>query len=140
MARANKNESKTTNTKKTVKAAETVVEAPAEVKEAAAKVPAAVEAPAEKKTAVKKTTRKTTAAKKPAEKKETAAKTVKKTAVKANIFIQYLGAEVSYADLVEKAKADSGVEAPSTVNIYVKPEENMVYYVVDDKVGGYQLA
>lgn len=141
MAKSNKNAPKATDTKKIVETAETPVEAvEVPVAAEAVEVPAAVEAKAEKKTPAKKTAKKTAAAKKPAEKKETAAKTSRKSAAKTNIFIQYLGAEVSSADLVEKAKADSGVEAPKTVNIYVKPEENMVYYVVDDKAGEYQLA
>lgn len=141
MAKSNKNAPKAADTKKIVETAETPVEAvEVPVAAEAVEVPAAVEAKAEKKTPAKKAAKKTAAAKKPAEKKETAAKTSRKSAAKTNIFIQYLGAEVSSADLVEKAKADSGVEAPKTVNIYVKPEENMVYYVVDDKAGEYQLA
>ncbi len=56
-----------------------------------------------------------------------------------NIVIQQGGAEISTAELVEKAKAESGVKVPKSVNIYVKPEENMVYYVVDDKKGSFSL-
>lgn len=104
----------------------------------------AVEAPAEetpkektaKKPAAKKTATKKADEKKPAEKKPS----TRKTAPKTNLFIQYQGAEVSYADLVEKAKADAGVDAPKNINLYVKPEDNMVYYVIDEKVGGFVLA
>ena len=42
----------------------------------------------------------------------------------------------STAVLVEKAKADSGVKAPKTVDIYVRPEINMVYYVIDGETFG----
>lgn len=104
----------------------------------------AVEVPAEeapkektaKKPAAKKTATKKADEKKPAEKKPS----TRKTAPKTNLFIQYQGAEVSYADLVEKAKADAGVDAPKNINLYVKPEDNMVYYVIDEKVGGFVLA
>ncbi|MDE6774827.1 MAG: hypothetical protein K2J37_00745 [Ruminococcus sp.] len=136
MARPRKNAVKSADTNKAVDTVEITAESNVETVE----VPAAEEAETGKKTAAKKTTKKTAADKKQAEKKETAEKTTRKSAVKANIFIQYLGAEVSSADLVEKAKTDSGVKSPKTVNIYVKPEENMVYYVVDDKSGSYQLA
>ncbi len=111
----------------TVVEAAPVVEAPAEevAKETAAKKPAA-----------KKTSAKKSAEKKPVEKKAS----TRKTAPKTNLFIQYQGAEVSYADLVEKAKSDAGVDAPKNINLYVKPEDNMVYYVIDEKVGGFVLA
>ncbi len=89
--------------------------------------------PAAKKTAEKKTTEKKTAPKKAAE---------KKTAPKTNLFIQYQGVELSYADLIERVKADSGIDSPKSVNLYVKPEDNMVYYVVNEneKVGGFVIA
>ena len=112
----------------------------AEVKEEAKAVEAVVEAaPAEeapKKIAAKKPAAKKAVAKKPAEKKTS----TRKTAPKTNLFIQYQGAELSYADLIERAKADAGVDAPKTINLYVKPEDNMVYYVVDEKVGGFVIA
>ena len=100
-----------------------------------------------KKPAVKKTAEKKPAAKKTAEKK-TAEKPVekktssRKTAPKTNLFIQYQGVELSYADLIERVKADSGIDSPKSVNIYVKPEDNMVYYVVNEneKVGGFVIA
>ncbi|MCD7810791.1 MAG: DUF6465 family protein [Ruminococcus sp.] len=101
--------------------ADAAIEAAAkEVKDEAVK-----KAPAKRTTAAKKTTttKRSTAAKKTAE----------------NIVIQQGGAEISTAELVEKAKAESGVKAPKSVNIYVKPEENMVYYVVDDEKGSFSL-
>ena len=117
----------------------------AEVKE---EVTAVVEATAEEATP-KKTTSKRTAAKKTAEKKSAektaekkprAKRTTAKAETQTNLFIQYQGAELSYADLIERAKADAGVKSPATVNLYVKPEDNMVYYVVDEKDGGFTLA
>ena len=91
-----------------------------------------------KKPAAKKTTEKKTAEKKTAPKKAAE----KKTAPKTNLFIQYQGVELSYADLIERVKADSEIDSPKSVNLYVKPEENMVYYVVNEneKVGGFVIA
>ena len=133
MARPRKNADKRADINKTVEiSAESTVET--------VEVPVAEEAETDKKTSERKTTKKTTTAKKQSEKKETTEKITRKSVAKANIFIQYLGTEVSSADLVEKAKTDSGVKSPKTVNIYVKPEENTVYYVVDDKSGSYKLA
>lgn len=122
----------------------------AEVKEEikaveAAPVKEAIEVAAE--TAPVKEAEKKTAEKKPSGRKSAAKKTetapkkaAAKTAVQTNLFIQYQGAELSYADLIERAKSDAGVKSPKSVNLYVKPEDNMVYYVVDEKVGGFVLA
>lgn len=117
-------------------AAETAVTAEKTVVETEKK-PTAKKA-SSKKPSVKKTAEKKSAEKKPAEKKTS----TRKTAPKANLFIQYQGAELSYADLIERAKADAGIDAPKSINLYVKPEDNMVYYVINDgeKVGGFVLA
>lgn len=113
----------------------------AEVKEEVKAVEAAPAAEAPKKeTAAKKTPAKKTAVKKEAAKKTPAKKEAAKAEAQVNLFIQFNGTEVSYNDLIEKAKADAGVKSPKTVNIYVKPEDNMVYYVVNEKDGGFALA
>lgn len=124
--------------KEEVKVAEVAVEATVETAPAEeAPVITTVEKPTTKKSASKKTTEKKTTEKKPVEQKTT----TRKTTSKVNLFIQYQGNEVSYADLIEKAKADAGVKSPKNINLYVKPEDNMVYYVIDDeKVGGFVLA
>ena len=113
------------------KTAETkVVEtaAPVEEKKAAKKAPAAKK-PAEKKA---------TAAKKPAEKKPAAKKTA--AAVDSKVVIQALGSEVNTADLVAKATKASGVKTVKKVDVYVKPEVNKVYYVVNgDTFGDFDL-
>ena len=105
------------------KAVETA--APAEEKKTAA-----AKKPAEKKAA---------AAKKPAEKKATAAKkpaAKKPVAEERKVVIQYNGAEVAGTDLVDKAKADAGVKSAKSVVVYVRPEINKVYYVIDDNTFG----
>ena len=92
----------------------------------------AVETPAvEKKAPAKKA-----AAKKPAAKKTT---TTKSSAVKSNVYVEYLGAQISSSDLIEKAKKASGVKSPKEINVYVKPEDNKVYYVVDTTAGDFEL-
>lgn len=124
------------------KAAEVKEEVTAVV-EAVAEAPAEEAAPkkaASKRAAAKKTAEKKSAEKKTAAKNTAAKKTTTKAEMQANLFIQYQGSELSYADLIERAKADAGVKAPKSVNLYVKPEDNMVYYVVDDKDGGFVLA
>lgn len=123
---------KTAEVKNEVKAASAVVKETATVKE---------EAP--KKTAAKKTTR-TATKKTAAPKKETAAKktTATKTAkaAVANVYIQQNGNEVATETLVEKAKAAEGVKNAKSIDIYVRPEINMVYYVIDgEKFGNFEL-
>ena len=81
--------------------------------------------------------KKATAAKKPAAKKEAAT-----TEVKTNIVLQYGDRSVTYDTIVTNAKNnykyDMGgdVDAMKKLSVYVKPEENAAYYVVDDKVQG----
>ncbi|MBD5523638.1 MAG: hypothetical protein HDR04_04315 [Lachnospiraceae bacterium] len=101
-----------------------------------------------KKTAKKTTTRKTTAKKAPAkktaaEKKTTAKKeTVKKEAVKATFNLQFAGKSYTTEDLVKIAKdvwkydLNQKVGDFKTVELYVKPEENVVYYVINGDVTG----
>ncbi len=129
-----------------VKAVEAVVEA-APVAEVA---PVAEEAPAEeavkaekapeKKTPAKRGAAKKAAAKKTAEKPAAKKTAAKKTAASTELFIQYQGIQVSYGELVEKAKAFAGVADPKSVSIYVKPEDYKVYYVIDeDNIGDFAL-
>lgn len=132
-------------TKKTAETAavETAVKAAETAAETAVKTEAAAPAAEEKKAPAKKAAAKTPADKKPAAKKTAAKAPAKKTAAKAaveTVFIQQNGAEVSAADLITKAKADAGVKAPAKVDVYVRPEINMVYYVIDgEKFGNFEL-
>ncbi|MCM1132568.1 MAG: DUF6465 family protein [Ruminococcus flavefaciens] len=130
-------------------AEEAPVEAPAPVEE---KAPAEEKKPASKKSTAKKTTAKKTATKKTTAKKTTKKeapvevapvaeeKPAKKTASRkasVNVFFQYQGMES--AELVNKAKEISGVKSPKSVNIYIKPEDNKVYFTVDDTAGSFDL-
>ncbi len=91
----------------------------------------------EKKTTVKETVAKTAEKVKTAAKK-TAAKTADK---KAEVTIQYLGREVAEADVIKRvveAYKASAEKAPAIkkLQVYIKPEENAAYYVVNDTVTG----
>lgn len=66
-----------------------------------------------------------------------AAPAAKKTAVNEEIYVQFGNNEVLTKDIVEKVKkayVAEGHKADSIqdVRVYVKPEENMVYYVVNN--------
>ena len=56
------------------------------------------------------------------------------------IFLQFSGFEFSDSELIEKVKADyiatTGKKIFKNVKLYVKPEEMMVYYVVNEKYLG----
>lgn len=138
MAIAKKTETKATVEKEAVKAAEK------EPAKAAAPVTPATKAPVEKASAEKATAE---AEKKAPAKKEAAKKTAapkkeaapKKTAAKestAKLFIQYEGREILADELVEEAKKafvneGNKVSDIKTIEVYVKPEENAAYYVVN---------
>lgn len=91
------------------------------------------------KTAAKKTTAKKTAAKTTAKKT-----TTRKAATKPNVMIeiQYSYKHISNDELVQKSldnyqydlKGDS--TKVKKLSIYVKPQEDKAYYVVDDKISG----
>lgn len=117
-----------TKTTETVKAATaaTVTAEPAEL----AKTPAAEKA-TEKKTPEKKAPAKKTTAKKTTTKKTTA-----KKEIKVSTFVQYYGKQVEEKEIianVKKAWTGSGKKVGDikTMELYIKPEENAVYYVVN---------
>ena len=124
----------------------TVTKAPAqeEVKAPAAEVKAAapaaeVQAPEVKKEAPKKvTTAKKAAEPKKAPARRTAAK--KAAEVETSVYVQYAGREVTVKELVAEAKsayiaAGHKEEDIKTIDVYVKPEENAAYYVVNGSDG-----
>ena len=103
-------------TKKTV--AETKAVKETEVKAEAAKV--------EKKAPAKKAAAKKAPAKKAAAKKE-------------NVVVQFAGKEFDVDAVVEAAKADykaNNKGAVRSLNVYIKPEDNAAYYVVNSKAEG----
>ncbi len=119
-----KTEEKTVEAKKTettAKAAEDTAKAEKVAKKAAAT----------KKTATKTTTAKKTATKKKAEEKETMTN---------HVFIQTNYSEIVADDVIKKAleayKAEGNKAKVNNINVYIKPEENAAYYVVNDTVAG----
>lgn len=116
---------------------ETKVEAAKEVKAAPAKKVA------EKKETVKKEVAKKAPAKKETVKKETTKKAAtKKAEVKADVQIQFSGKAYTVDELVKIAKDvwkyDLGKKEADfkTVELYVKPEECLTYYVINGEVSG----
>ncbi len=136
-------------TKKTTTKAEPVTTTTAKtstVKEAPAKTP--VEAPVkeeakttEKAAAKKTTTRKTTTAK-TTTRKTTTRKTAAKKAAAPNteVYIQFWGKEVYAKDVVENIKKiwtdemGKKLEELEDLKVYIKPEENGAYYVINNEI------
>lgn len=120
----------------------------AELKTSTAKPTTEKEAPAKKTTTVKAavkgtvkkaTTRKTTV------RKTTVRKTASKKAVSLNteVYVQWLGKEVSEKDIVDSIKKiwteEMGKkEADLTdLKIYIKPEDNGAHYVINNDITGF---
>ncbi len=139
-----KTEIKETGKNVTKAPAKTEVKAPvkAEVKteiKTETTVPKAEEVKAEVKAEVKEEAKKTPAKKEPA-KKATPAKAAK-AEIKTALYVQFAGNEVTEADIIDKVKAAYVAEghkesAIKEINLYVKPEEYAVYYVINDKAIG----
>ena len=119
-----------TETKTAVKEAEKAPVAKAEVK---TPVKAEVKKPAAKKETAKKETAKKAPAKKPA---------AKKAELKSEISVQFGGKSYSQEELLKIAKDvwkyDLKQKAAdlTSVELYVKPEESMVYYVMNKETTG----
>ena len=126
-------------------AAETALDAKTEEKKAVEKKPvekkAAEKKPVEKKVAEKKPVEKKIVEKKPVEKKTAAKKVVEKAVSPANIVLQFGDQEGSLSTLEEKIRAkfvNEGHRAGNikTLDVYVKPEDGMAYYVINGKITG----
>lgn len=98
--------------------ADTVSENVAEIATAAEKKPAA---------------KKTASAKKETIKKDTVSK---KSDFESKVVIQANGSESSADDLVKKAVEAADVKTVKRVDVYVRPEINKVYYVINGDVLG----
>lgn len=139
-----KTEIKETGKNVTKAPAKTEVKAPvkAEVKteiKTETTVPKAEEVKAEVKAEVKEEAKKAPAKKAPA-KKATPVKEAK-AEIKTALYVQFAGNEVTEADIIDKVKAAYVAEghkesAIKEINLYVKPEEYAVYYVINDKAIG----
>ena len=107
--------------------------ATARVAKAAAETVKEVAEKAEEKTEAVKAEVKKAAAKKAPAKKDT---------VKESVYLQYLGKEINQADLMNQVKdiwtkqLKNKAADLKSIALYIKPEENMVYYVINDDVTG----
>lgn len=65
--------------------------------------------------------------------------------MKSTFYIEYYGKQIDEATLIKEAKAiwtKAGHKAAElkSLNLYVKPEENMAYYVFnDDETGSFSI-
>lgn len=113
---------------------------PAEVKAAVkAEEEKVVEKAAEVKETVKETVR--SAAKKTAQKKTTRKTTTKKEASSTEVFVEFYGQQSSVESVEERVKAAFVAEGHKagtikSLKIYLKPEEQAAYYVINDKFAG----
>lgn len=61
----------------------------------------------------------------------------KRTAApKVTVYVQHQGREISVEETVAAVKADWTGETIKTLELYVKPEDNAAYYVVNGAEGG----
>ena len=113
---------------------------PAEVKAAVkAEEEKVVEKAAEVKETVKATVK--TAAKKTAQKKTTRKTTTKKEASSTEVVVEFYGQQSSVESVEERVKAAFVAEGHKagtikSLKIYLKPEEQAAYYVINDKFAG----
>lgn len=96
----------------------------------------------EKKVTESKTTESKETEKKPATKKTAVKRTVKKAEEKIEeVFVQFAEQEINAKDALERAKQvyiSEGHRESSikSIRLYIKPEEHMAYYVINDKIAG----
>lgn len=95
----------------------------------------------EVKAEVKEEAKKAPAKKEPAKKAPAKKATPAKAEIKTALYVQFAGNEVTEADIIDKVKAAYVAEghkesAIKEINLYVKPEEYAVYYVINDKAIG----
>ena len=68
------------------------------------------------------------------------AEAAKAADLKPSVYVQYQGAEIEVGALLEAAKADFHSEKKRTritdLKLYVKPEEQTAYYVINEKFEG----
>lgn len=121
----------------------TEVKKPEEVKTPEVKAPE-VKKETSKKAPAKKAAAKKTTVKKAADKSAAVKKEVKKE-VKASICLQYDGKSYSNEDFMKMAKdvwefdLKKAAADLNSIELYVKPEENIVYYVMNDIEGSFYI-
>ena len=78
--------------------------------------------------------------------KKAAAKTAEKkdvkTEVKSSVYVEYGSGQIDVKNILQDviaANSAEGGEAPKSVEIYIKPEENAAYYVINGKSEGKKI-
>ena len=75
-----------------------------------------------------------------ASKTTAAAKKTADTEIKESVFVEYGGSQVDIKTVIDNIKAAYSAEGSSepvkTVDVYIKPEENAAYYVVNGNSDG----
>ena len=67
---------------------------------------------------------------------QTPVKRTRRTAPKVALYVQYQGRQISQEEAVEAVKAAWTGEPIQTLDLYVKPEDGAVYYVVNGGESG----
>ena len=96
---------------------------------------------AKKEETKKETAKKETAAKKSIKKAPAKKTESKKTEKVEEVYLQFHGQEIATKDVLERAKqayiAEGHRESSiKSIRLYIKPEENMAYYVINEKIAG----
>ncbi len=55
----------------------------------------------------------------------------------AKVYLQYEGKEIDISAIVKKI--EGCIDNPENLRVYIKPEDDKVYYACDDKVGDIQM-
>lgn len=133
---------KTTPAKKEVKSAEKASEVKTEVKAAAEEVKEPVKKQATRKVSAKPAAEKEEEVKKETVKKETVKKEKAEPEIKAAVHFEFSGKSYTPEDLLKicrdvwKYDLNGKEEDFKGVELYVKPEENVTYYVINGDVKG----
>ena len=105
-----------------------------DTKTAAKEVAVKAETAAKEVVAKAETAAKKAAAKKPAAKKTATRKPAAKKAPVVNAVLQFAGKEISVAEMADRAKAAWTGADVQEMNLYIKPEDNRVYVVINGEV------
>lgn len=137
MPKANEVKNVTPTAEADLKKEETITKVKEEPKAATEKKPEPkAETKSEPKAEKKSAASKTTTAKASTTRKTTAKKTASARKAKESVCLQYAGRELEVADIVEKVKKACAGKTIKDIRVYLKPEENMAYYVVNGEDTG----
>ena len=75
-------------------------------------------------------------AEKPAAKTRKAPAAKKAAAPQVELHLQYLGKDLTQEDMMAAVKAQCGQVEIQTLQLYIKPEDQAIYYVVNGEVSG----